>query len=49
MPGYLSLHQSAQCLTIKWTPNQLMNGYTESEVKDKRFAPRKHQILLICF
>lgn len=35
MPGYLSLHQTANFLTIKWTPNQLMNGYTESEVSDK--------------
>ncbi|XP_071945784.1 small G protein signaling modulator 1-like isoform X2 [Antedon mediterranea] len=29
-PGYLSLHQSADLLTIKWTPNQLMNGSTNS-------------------
>ncbi|KAK4877826.1 hypothetical protein RN001_010332 [Aquatica leii] len=35
MPGYLSLHQTANCLTIKWTPNQLMNGFTESDVPDK--------------
>ncbi|XP_055612028.1 small G protein signaling modulator 2-like isoform X2 [Uranotaenia lowii] len=36
MPGYLSLHQTVQSLTIKWTPNQLMNGYTEStETIDK--------------
>lgn len=35
MPGYLSLHQNAQSLIIKWTPNQLMNGYNESEVTDK--------------
>ncbi|EAT48782.1 AAEL000161-PA, partial [Aedes aegypti] len=35
MPGYLSLHQTIQSLTIKWTPNQLMNGYTESECIDK--------------
>ncbi|XP_062554726.1 small G protein signaling modulator 2-like isoform X2 [Armigeres subalbatus] len=35
MPGYLSLHQTIQSLTIKWTPNQLMNGYTESENIDK--------------
>uniref|UniRef100_A0A8D8KP05 Small G protein signaling modulator 1 n=2 Tax=Culex pipiens TaxID=7175 RepID=A0A8D8KP05_CULPI len=35
MPGYLSLHQTVQSLTIKWTPNQLMNGYTESEAIDK--------------
>ncbi|XP_017397122.1 small G protein signaling modulator 2 isoform X4 [Cebus imitator] len=26
VPGYLSLHQSADSLTLKWTPNQLMNG-----------------------
>ncbi|KAK3560850.1 hypothetical protein QTP86_022617, partial [Hemibagrus guttatus] len=24
--GYLSLHQSADTLTLKWTPNQLING-----------------------
>ncbi|KAK9753228.1 RUN domain [Popillia japonica] len=34
MPGYLSLHQSANGLTIKWTPNQLMNGFTD-DVTDK--------------
>ncbi|CAN0329873.1 unnamed protein product, partial [Lampetra fluviatilis] len=26
IPGYLSLHQTAENLTLKWTPNQLMNG-----------------------
>uniref|UniRef100_A0A8C9GUP0 Small G protein signaling modulator 2 n=1 Tax=Piliocolobus tephrosceles TaxID=591936 RepID=A0A8C9GUP0_9PRIM len=26
VPGYLSLHQTAESLTLKWTPNQLMNG-----------------------
>ncbi|CAH1641146.1 unnamed protein product [Spodoptera littoralis] len=36
MPGYLSLHQTAAGLVIKWTPNQLMNGYAESEGIDKR-------------
>jgi hypothetical protein len=30
MPGYLSLHQNVQSLVIKWTPNQLMNGYSEA-------------------
>uniref|UniRef100_A0A2I3HBU8 Small G protein signaling modulator 1 n=1 Tax=Nomascus leucogenys TaxID=61853 RepID=A0A2I3HBU8_NOMLE len=25
-PGYLSLHQTADVMTLKWTPNQLMNG-----------------------
>lgn len=40
MPGYLSLHQTVHSLTIKWTPNQLMNGYSEAaEEKDKRSVP----------
>ncbi|XP_055774928.1 small G protein signaling modulator 1-like isoform X1 [Salvelinus fontinalis] len=26
IPGYLSLHQTAHIMTLKWTPNQLMNG-----------------------
>lgn len=24
--GYLSLHQAGENLTLKWTPNQLING-----------------------
>ncbi|XP_072934410.1 small G protein signaling modulator 2-like [Epargyreus clarus] len=39
MPGYLSLHQTAAGLVIKWTPNQLMNGYAESEGIDKSTSP----------
>ncbi|KAK9892337.1 hypothetical protein WA026_019791 [Henosepilachna vigintioctopunctata] len=34
MLGYLSLHQTPIGLIIKWTPNQLMNGFAE-EVQDK--------------
>ncbi|CAF4948235.1 unnamed protein product, partial [Rotaria sp. Silwood1] len=30
IPGYLSLHNNQHGLTLKWTPNQLMNGYSES-------------------
>ncbi|MGH0168308.1 UNVERIFIED_CONTAM: hypothetical protein FKN15_054046 [Acipenser sinensis] len=26
IPGYLSLHQTADIMTLKWTPNQLMNS-----------------------
>uniref|UniRef100_A0A8D0GRZ5 Small G protein signaling modulator 1 n=1 Tax=Sphenodon punctatus TaxID=8508 RepID=A0A8D0GRZ5_SPHPU len=26
VPGYLSLHQTADIMALKWTPNQLMNG-----------------------
>ncbi|KAM6247126.1 small G protein signaling modulator 1 isoform 2-T2 [Porphyrio hochstetteri] len=26
IPGYLSLHQAAEIMALKWTPNQLMNG-----------------------
>ena len=29
IPGYLSLHHNHHGLTLKWTPNQLMNGYSE--------------------
>lgn len=32
MPGYLSLHQSIHSLIIKWTPNQLMNGYNDQSL-----------------
>lgn len=35
MLGYLSLHQYIQTLTIKWTPNQLMNGCNEAEEDDE--------------
>lgn len=42
MAGYLSLHQTVNGLTIKWTPNQLMNGFAE-EVQDKRFVSRLNQ------
>ncbi|XP_058977892.1 small G protein signaling modulator 1 [Musca domestica] len=35
MLGYLSLHQHIQTLTIKWTPNQLMNGYQEAEDEEE--------------
>ncbi|XP_053617034.1 small G protein signaling modulator 2-like isoform X2 [Plodia interpunctella] len=45
MPGYLSLHQTAAGLIIKWTPNQLMNGYAESEGIDKsRCSFRCHRV-----
>lgn len=36
MPGYLSLHQTAHSLTIKWTPNQLMNGYPDAEKPENK-------------
>ncbi|XP_037033579.1 small G protein signaling modulator 1-like isoform X1 [Bradysia coprophila] len=35
MPGYLTLHQTAHSLNIKWTPNQLMNRNSENDVTDK--------------
>ncbi|XP_023018015.2 small G protein signaling modulator 1 isoform X2 [Leptinotarsa decemlineata] len=35
MPGYLSLHQTPNGLTIKWTPNQLMNGFVDESGQDK--------------
>uniref|UniRef100_A0A673GX27 Small G protein signaling modulator 1-like n=1 Tax=Sinocyclocheilus rhinocerous TaxID=307959 RepID=A0A673GX27_9TELE len=32
IPGYLSLHQTADCMTLKWTPNQLMNALFKKEI-----------------
>jgi len=26
LPGYLSLHQTAASISLKWTPNQLINS-----------------------
>jgi len=37
IPGYLSLHQTPISLIIKWTPNELMNGYGD-ENQDKRYT-----------
>ena len=38
VPGYLSLHQSAESLTLKWTPNQLMNGTLGDSELEKRWG-----------
>lgn len=38
VPGYLSLHQSAENLTLKWTPNQLMNGTLGDSELEKRWG-----------
>ncbi|KAL3857444.1 hypothetical protein ACJMK2_012114, partial [Sinanodonta woodiana] len=34
LAGYLSLHQTAEGLTIMWTPNQLMNGCCDGAVEE---------------
>ncbi|XP_069768246.1 small G protein signaling modulator 2-like isoform X2 [Narcine bancroftii] len=53
VPGYLSLHQSADHLTLKWTPNQLMNGTLgDSELEksvywDYALTMPLHQIVCI--
>ncbi|XP_046682232.1 small G protein signaling modulator 2-like isoform X2 [Homalodisca vitripennis] len=44
MPGYLSLHQTAHSLTIKWTPNQLMNGYPDAEKQDNKNGDRRFSL-----
>lgn len=38
IPGYLSLHQTAELMTLKWTPNQLMNGNVGELDSEKRSA-----------
>lgn len=42
IPGYLSLHQTADVMTLKWTPNQLMNGNVGELDSEKRL---KHKPL----
>lgn len=41
IPGYLSLHQTAELMTLKWTPNQLMNGNVGELDSEKRLAHKK--------
>lgn len=36
--GYLSLHQAVETLTLKWTPNQLINGTLGDCDLDKRYV-----------
>ena len=38
VPGYLSLHQSAENLTLTWTPNQLINGTLGDSELEKRWG-----------
>lgn len=38
IPGYLSLHQTADVMTLKWTPNQLMNGSVGDLDYEKRWV-----------
>ena len=40
IPGYLSLHQTAEIMTLKWTPNQLMNGNVGELDSEKRLAQK---------
>lgn len=39
IPGYLSLHQTANIMTLKWTPNQLMNGSVADLDYERRCKP----------
>ncbi|CAF0888852.1 unnamed protein product [Adineta steineri] len=52
IPGYLSLHHNRHGLTLKWTPNQLMNGYEgtkilkndSQEINDANESPKKYSV-----
>ena len=51
LAGYLSLHQSAAGMSLKWTPNQLMNGGTVDEDDtsvDRRLAADVKCTCLVC-
>ncbi|CAM4674335.1 unnamed protein product [Caretta caretta] len=43
IPGYLSLHQTADIMTLKWTPNQLMNGSVGDLDYEKRLISKISQ------
>uniref|UniRef100_A0A8C1HL89 Small G protein signaling modulator 1-like n=1 Tax=Cyprinus carpio carpio TaxID=630221 RepID=A0A8C1HL89_CYPCA len=53
IPGYLSLHQTADLMTLKWTPNQLMNGnvgeidYEKSVYWDYAMSIRLEEIVYL--
>ncbi|XP_060764508.1 small G protein signaling modulator 1 isoform X2 [Neoarius graeffei] len=53
IPGYLSLHQTAELMTLKWTPNQLMNGnmgefdYEKSVYWDYAMSIRLEEIVYL--
>lgn len=44
VPGYLSLHQTADVMTLKWTPNQLMNGSVGDLDYEKRWGARSRSL-----
>ncbi|KFV61839.1 Small G protein signaling modulator 2, partial [Dryobates pubescens] len=49
IPGYLSLHQSADSLTLKWTPNQLMNGTLgDTELEKSLVVPLSQIVCIHC-
>lgn len=45
IPGYLSLHQTADLMTLKWTPNQLMNGNVGELDSEKRSEKKEPNLL----
>ena len=56
LAGYLSLHQDGDQLSVKWTPNQLMNGCSadvEEPLPTKRYITQNvlkpvHTVALFC-
>lgn len=48
IPGYLSLHQTADLMTLKWTPNQLMNGNIGELDYEKRCVTMVTLTVWIC-
>jgi hypothetical protein len=43
IPGYFSLHNNRHGLTLKWTPNQLMNGYDIGTKTSKSNSPETEE------
>jgi len=50
LAGYLSLHQDGDQLSVKWTPNQLMNGCSEDaeeSLPTKKYETRQPRLTVV--
>jgi len=50
LAGYLSLHQDGDQLSVKWTPNQLMNGCSEDaeeSLPTKKYETRQPRFTVV--
>jgi small G protein signaling modulator 1 len=49
LAGYLSLHQNADGLAMKWTPNQLMKGGGSEDEENNTTVDRRYSCSTVIF